>query len=1348
MPSFVSVKSPNFGSVAQINKEEITNVYKLDNADIQSYYNEQSREYRDKAHQWAEESENVEIQPNEYSAKHYSLKSRQAANDASFAQTKAEQAQALSESAEEVAALSEINASTSEANAKSSETSAAESASAASLSESNSKVSELAAKDSENASATSEANAKASESAAATSETNAKASELASKNSESASRTSELNASQSATAAATSETNAKTSELAAKSSATNADTSASEARADAIRAEIAADAAASALSPKGDWDASTGLFPSPTMSPERADFYQISVAGTMSNSNAAQPDISVEVGDQLYWNLEKDIWYKIDNTDLVRTVDGMQGDVVIDKYTKAEVNAIESGLQNQIDTITPTSIGALPVNGTANKADKWTNARKITLNGDASGMVSIDGSSDVTLNVTVANDSHTHDDRYYTENEVDAIESVLQSQIDNRIDKDVGSLSESEVDALFSAGKIEIDRTDSNISGIAGTRSLIHLPNGQGGFQLAARSIGSEIHVRSANAGDGTIGPWERIYTTGYRPSPSDIGALPDSGTAVAADKWATARTIKVDGDVTGSVAIDGSSDETITTEVNPYIVWKVGTVDITDDDVRSVYFILDDYDGNGFSGKLISHRRTGNTCSFNFDVHAIKQTTAGDNGSYHATGTIAQDSLEVSIVRVMYEGVEKLALKFADVPRFHKPARFSFFNAASGAESHDVICVTDDKITSESAVVVSQSSFKKTYGVNNTYLSGSLTVTEGITSKEIKHPDNPSEHGTYLYSSGYTFVTANEGNIELRPKGLTDSSKRWTIDSSGRVVQYHNGGSAFKFRDGVNSGTGTSSFMEWEHDDGVRRGYLGYGTASNNHMTWSNNEGSNAITLKDNGRITLNPGTDNSVDMENAALYYGRSYCNSAVGGSWGHGSYAATALLNTNSGLAYSVFKMGADGPKMQALGEGGSTVRLYPEGGSSNFIAWQPHNMTHYYTGNTSMSWDMQAQANNVNTSLRLRESNGVHGTEFGYAGASSTNEFFLNMRENSVDKRAFSIYRDRSRAIFNTNRLDVESSGAEKMLLYRSDGDANVNIRYSSNLGIDVWAGKTLSSWAVGEASDLSSASNQWMIISGSAATFRVPVVLDGGSPTGSHAIRRDWAEDNLLRRSVQSVTSSLDWNTLYRSGHSSVNNGTGSNSPATTLTGSAYPYGSLLAMSHTNTNSGVKTQLYFPHNQNSPDASSRLPVYRTGYTGDYGNWRNLLTFQYAENRYTQISSDERLKADIEEVKGALDLVNQIGSYSYIKENAEVTQMIEEDGEYTGSEEHYRFEMGFIAQEVEKVLPHLVKEDARGYKAIKSDDNTLLAVAYQAIREVSLENQELKERLAAIEAKLEL
>ena len=53
-------------------------------------------------------------------------------------------------------------------------------------------------------------------------------------------------------------------------------------------------------------------------------------------------------------------------------------------------------------------------------ADKWTSARTITLGGDLSGSVSIDGSADVTLTAAVSNDSHNHDGRYYTETESNA----------------------------------------------------------------------------------------------------------------------------------------------------------------------------------------------------------------------------------------------------------------------------------------------------------------------------------------------------------------------------------------------------------------------------------------------------------------------------------------------------------------------------------------------------------------------------------------------------------------------------------------------------------------------------------------------------------------------------------------------------------------------------------------------------------------------------------------------------------------------------------------------------------------------------------------------------------------
>lgn len=103
----------------------------------------------------------------------------------------------------------------------------------------------------------------------------------------------------------------------------------------------------------------------------------------------------------------------------------------------------------------------------ADKADKLTTARTITLEGDASGSVDFDGESDVTLTVTVNDDSHkhtianidglqsvlndksdinhthpyapsshTHDDRYFTESEIN---TKLASKVDGSIKISVGT---------------------------------------------------------------------------------------------------------------------------------------------------------------------------------------------------------------------------------------------------------------------------------------------------------------------------------------------------------------------------------------------------------------------------------------------------------------------------------------------------------------------------------------------------------------------------------------------------------------------------------------------------------------------------------------------------------------------------------------------------------------------------------------------------------------------------------------------------------------------------------------------------------------------------------------------
>ena len=156
---------------------------------------------RDKAEEWAENPEDVEVETGQFSAKHHAAK----AEDSEIAAGNSEAAAQISE---DNAATSEQNALTSEQNAATSEQNASNSASAALTSEQNAATSEQNAADSETA-------ASNSASAALTSEQNAATSEQNASNSASAALTSEQNA-------ATSEQNAATSEQNAATSAQNA----------------------------------------------------------------------------------------------------------------------------------------------------------------------------------------------------------------------------------------------------------------------------------------------------------------------------------------------------------------------------------------------------------------------------------------------------------------------------------------------------------------------------------------------------------------------------------------------------------------------------------------------------------------------------------------------------------------------------------------------------------------------------------------------------------------------------------------------------------------------------------------------------------------------------------------------------------------------------------------------------------------------------------------------------------------------------------------------------------------------------------------------------------------------
>ncbi|GEM_PF-3669686 len=94
-----------------------------------------------------------------------------------------------------------------------------------------------------------------------------------------------------------------------------------------------------------------------------------------------------------------------------------------------------------------------------------------------------------------------------------------------------------------------------------------------------------------------------------------------------------------------------------------------------------------------------------------------------------------------------------------------------------------------------------------------------------------------------------------------------------------------------------------------------------------------------------------------------------------------------------------------------------------------------------------------------------------------------------------------------------------------------------------------------------------------------------------------------------------------------------------------------------------------------------------------------------------------------ASDRRLKKDIEPIKNALDKVIRL------------------DGKYFTWKKDNQRDIGFIAQDVEKVLPELVHETSDGYKSLNYPQITALLA--NAIKELKAENDRLRNMVNTLE-----
>ncbi|HAS6479013.1 TPA: hypothetical protein GRR64_15595 [Vibrio parahaemolyticus] len=360
--------------------------------------------------------------------------------------------------------------------------------------------------------------------------------------------------------AGTAQDNAQASDAAIAQTQANAEA----AREAADRAEIAAATLTGALVELGNADLSTGVYPEPYTDLNgqvRSCFWKVIKGGTVSG-------IEYGVGDTLVYSETLGDYYKIDNTESVTSVNGHKGAVTLTKndvglsnvpnyaFTAAvndastvkfaAAGAVKQAYDLAASKITKAQGDSYYLGKTANavSASKWATARTLTLTGDVTGSVSMDGSANVSLAATVANNSHTH----ILDNISDIIKHV-PSKVKDLDATDLNTLS-STAHAGFYRQTANASATTARHYPVAAAGTLLVLASAGGVVQMYIIYNTGALYTRALYSNSWSA--WRYSYDSVNKPTKADVGlnAVHDwVATSSVSDgsttKYATAAAVK-----------------------------------------------------------------------------------------------------------------------------------------------------------------------------------------------------------------------------------------------------------------------------------------------------------------------------------------------------------------------------------------------------------------------------------------------------------------------------------------------------------------------------------------------------------------------------------------------------------------------------------------------------------------------------------------------------------------------------------------------------------------------------------------------------------------------------------
>lgn len=217
-----------------------------------------------------------------------------------------------------------------------------------------------------------------------------------------------------------------------------------------------------------------------------------------------------------------------------------------DNLPNAKSDAVNSNSSNQLATSKAVKTAYdlaghghpyLGSSANAVSASKWKFSRELSLAGDCSGSVSIDGSGNTVLNVTVNNDSHSHSN--YLSNAAKA------SLADN------DGYGNANVTFNHKAGTPIVDgsagRIECSVDNATGNMVF------EVGDNVTAGQVATLIEIL-------------KLKTDGIEAAKPITGSL--IGNADTATKWKFSRELSLSGDCSGSVSIDGSGNTVLNVSV------------------------------------------------------------------------------------------------------------------------------------------------------------------------------------------------------------------------------------------------------------------------------------------------------------------------------------------------------------------------------------------------------------------------------------------------------------------------------------------------------------------------------------------------------------------------------------------------------------------------------------------------------------------------------------------------------------------------------------------------------------------------------------------------------------